>query len=128
MGVNEERWGRCSPGHSFQEDCTHEQTVPRDRSLAASVAQKRPQVSAFTQEPAFLSIFQESLSESSPMGGFHADVTALASYLGILAKQKIHKLMASRGDPGQGWEITGGQAGSVSGRKAKGKGGNHCSS
>lgn len=104
MGVNEERSGRCSPGHHFQEDYTYEHAVPSDRSLAASAAQKWLQLSFSTQESAFLRIFQESLSESSPIGTFHADVTALASSRDVFAKQKFHILMASWGDPRQGWE------------------------
>lgn len=54
MGVNEERWGRHSPGHSFQEDCTYECAVPSDCSLAVSAAHKWLQLSFFTQESAFL--------------------------------------------------------------------------
>lgn len=54
MGVNEERWGRHSPGHNFQEDCTYECAVPSDCSLAVSAAHKWLQLSFFTQESAFL--------------------------------------------------------------------------
>lgn len=59
----------------------------------------------FTQESAFLSIFQESGSESGSISIFHGDVTALASYRDIFAKQKIHTVMTSQGDRRQGWRL-----------------------
>lgn len=102
MRVNDERWGRHSLGHSFQEDCRYEHAVPSDGSLAAPAAQEGLQLPFFTQESAFLSLFQESRSESSSISIFHGDVTALASYWDIFAKQKIHKAVTSQGDRRQG--------------------------
>lgn len=113
--------GRCSPGHSFQEDCRYEHAVPSDGSLAVSAAQEGLQLPFFTQESAFLSIFQKSFSESGSISVFHGNVAVLASYWIFFAKAESPQsndlargLQAGLANAG----FTG-QAGSV--RKAKGK-------
>lgn len=121
MRVNDERWGRCSLGHSFQEDCRYERAVPSDGSLAAPAAQEGLQAAFLYTGICFSLNFpgvrlRKWLHQHFPWG---CDCTRFLSGYFCQAENPHSNDLAGRSQAGLETAQFADQAGSV--RKAKGK-------
>lgn len=130
MGVNEERSGRCSSGHHFQEDYTYEHAVPSDRSLAASAAQKWLSAVILHTGICFPLNFPGVAFRKQPHRHFpcRRNCTRFLSRCFCQAEIPHANGLVGRSRAGLGDCSFAGRGGGVGVRKAKGKGGNRYNS